>query len=133
MLHTGTMEPPPSSGSRLVTEDFVLAEFQDDGQTSAEHPIARLHVHHDDDEAWYVLEGLLGFVRGDERIEVSAGTAVAVPRGTPHSYWNAHAEPTRYLVVMTPRIAALVDALHAPGGAGSADEIFRAHASELLG
>jgi len=127
------MEPPPLDGSRLVCEDFVLAEWQDNGESSEERPIAPLHVHHEDDEAWYVLEGLLGFVRGGEQIEASAGTAIAVPRGTPHAYWNAHPEPTRYLIVMTPRIAALVDALHEPSAAGRAHEIFREHASELLG
>jgi mannose-6-phosphate isomerase-like protein (cupin superfamily) len=127
------MEPPPLSGSRIQCDDFVIAEWQDAGETSAERPIAPLHVHYADDEAWYVLEGLLGFQRGDERIEASAGTAVAVPRGTPHTYWNAQAELTRYLIVMTPRIAALVDALHEPAAAGRADELFRAHESELLG
>jgi mannose-6-phosphate isomerase-like protein (cupin superfamily) len=127
------METPPPDGSRLVCDDFVVAEWQDDGQSSAERPIAPLHVHHDDDEAWYVLEGLLGFVRGEERIEATAGTAIAVPRGTPHTFWNAHAKPTRYLIVMTPRIAALVDALHEPAAAGRIDEVFREHASELLG
>ena len=127
------MELPPLESSRLVCEDFAVAEWQDNGESSAERPIAPLHVHHDDDEAWYVLEGLLGFVRGDERIEASAGTAIAVPRGTPHTYWNAHAEPSRYLIVMTPRIAALIDALHEPAAAGRLHELFRAHASELLG
>lgn len=127
------MEPPPPSGSRIECDDFVIAEWQDAGETSAARPIAPLHVHYADDEAWYVLEGLLGFQRGDERIEASAGTAVVVPRGTPHTYWNAQAKPTRYLIVMTPRIAALVDALHEPAAAGRADELFRAYESELLG
>jgi len=127
------MDTPPLSGSRLVCDDFVIAEWRDAGESSAERPIAPLHVHHADDEAWYVLEGLLGFVRGAERIEASAGTAVVVPRGTPHTFWNAHAKPTRYLIVMTPRIAALVDAVHDPAAAGRLAEVFREHESELLG
>ena len=118
---------------RLECDDFVVAEWQDVGETSVERPIAPLHVHYADDEAWYVLEGLLGFQRGDERIEAPAGTAVLVPRGTPHAYWNAHTEATRYLLVMTPRIAALIDALHEPAATGRAREVFRAHESELLG
>jgi mannose-6-phosphate isomerase-like protein (cupin superfamily) len=28
-------------------------------------PVAPLHVHHEDDEAWYVLEGALGFRLAD--------------------------------------------------------------------
>jgi hypothetical protein len=61
------------------------------------------------------------------------GAAVLVTRGTPHSFWNTHAGLTRYLIVMTPQIAALVDALHRPDARARADELFRAHASELLG
>jgi hypothetical protein len=60
------------------------------------------------------------------------GSAVLAAKGTPHAYGNARkGEPARYLLVMTPKIRALVDALHAPG-AGDYAEIFRAHDSELL-
>jgi len=111
---------------------FVLVEWSDPGgSTSAERPIAGLHVHHQDDEAWYVLEGVLGFRVGDDVVEAPAGSAVFVPRGTPHSYWNAGEGPARYVLVMTPRIQRLVASLHAPG-AGDYAAIFRDHASGLL-
>ena len=35
-----------------------------------------------------------------------------VRRGTPHSYRNGHAGPTRDVIVMTPRIAALIADMH---------------------
>jgi len=111
---------------------FVLVEWSDPGGlTSRERPIAGLHVHHSDDEAWYVLEGTLGFRVGDDEVEAGAGAAVFVPRGTPHSFWNAGDGPARYVLVMPPRLKALVEALHAPG-AGDFAAIFREHASELL-
>jgi mannose-6-phosphate isomerase-like protein (cupin superfamily) len=111
---------------------FVLVEWSDPGGlTSRERPIAALHVHHSDDEAWYVLEGTLGFRVGDDEVEAGAGAAVFVPRGTPHSFWNAGDGPARYVLVMPPRLKALVEALHAPG-AGDFAAIFREHASELL-
>jgi mannose-6-phosphate isomerase-like protein (cupin superfamily) len=111
---------------------FVLVEWSDPGGlTSRERPIAGLHVHHSDDEAWYVLEGTLGFRVGDDEVEAGAGAAVFVPRGTPHSFWNAGDGPARYVLVMPPRLQALVEALHAPG-AGDFAAIFREHASELL-
>ena len=57
-----------------------------------------------------------------------------VPRGTPHSFWNARPEPARYVLVMTPRIHHLVAALHGPGSDGrDFAAIFREHASEVLG
>ena len=54
-----------------------------------------------------------------------------MPRGTAHSYWNAHGEPARYLLVMTPRIHRLVEALHA-GDRSDWERIFEEHDSELL-
>ena len=94
--------------------------------------IAPLHVHHEDDEAWYVLEGELCVRRGAEDIRVRAGEAVVVARGTPHTYWNPRPEPTPYLLVMSARIERLIAALH-EGGGTPVEEVFRAHASEFLG
>jgi mannose-6-phosphate isomerase-like protein (cupin superfamily) len=126
------MHAPLLADGQLETGRFVVAEWRDEGLTSAERPIAPLHVHYLDEEAWYVVEGALGFVRGAEQLEAGPGSAVLVRRRTPHSYWNADTGLTRYVIVMTPRIAALVEALHRPDASGRADEIFRRHASELL-
>jgi mannose-6-phosphate isomerase-like protein (cupin superfamily) len=68
---------------------------------------------------------------GDDEVEAGPGAAVFVPRGTPHAFWNAGAGPARYVLVMPPRLQALVEALHAPG-AGDFAGIFREHASELM-
>jgi len=114
----------------VVSESFVVADWTDPG-THPGRPIAGLHVHRSDDEAWFVLEGRLGFRVGDEEREVAAGQSILVERGTPHSYWNAVAAPTRYLLVMTPRIHALIDALHA-GDRDDWARIFEEHDSELL-
>jgi mannose-6-phosphate isomerase-like protein (cupin superfamily) len=97
---------PPLIGDSISGSDFVVAEWVDDGESSAERPIAPLHRHHGDDEAWYVLEGALGFIRGEERLEAAAGSALLVPRGVAHTYWNAGDSRARYLLVMTPRLAA---------------------------
>lgn len=64
---------------------FVLAEWADAGESSREAPIAPLHRHLDEDEAWYVLEGALGFRVGDGEVVAEAGGAVFVPGGTPHT------------------------------------------------
>ena len=96
--------------------------------------IAPLHIHHEDDEAWYVVDGALVVRVGDHDVEVPAGGAVLVPRGTPHTYWNPHPVPTRYVLVMTPRIRSLIDALHALTARDQAtlEATFREHASEHL-
>ena len=114
----------------IVSESFVIADWTDPG-THPGRPIAALHVHHSDDEAWVVLEGQLGFRVGEEERVVPAGGSLLVQRGTPHSYWNPASQPARYLLVMTPRIHKLIQALHS----GERDDwaaIFREHDSELL-
>jgi uncharacterized cupin superfamily protein len=124
---------PPLIGDSISGSDFVVAEWVDDGESSAERPIAPLHRHHGDDEAWYVLEGTLGFIRGEEeRLEAAAGSAVLVPRGVAHTYWNAGDSRARYLLVMTPRLAALIAALHEPGAFDDVHGLFRRFDSELL-
>ena len=125
------MDAPPLRDRRLEGEDFVVVEWRAGTDTSRERPVAGLHVHHEDDEAWFVLEGTLGFQVGDETVTAPAGSAVLVPKGTPHSYWNAGEIEARYVLVMSPRIAALVAELLSGSGESYA-EIFRRHASELL-
>src|SRR5437016_13378901 len=44
------------------------------------------HVHADEDEAFYVLAGVLELVAGDEILIARAGDFVFVPRGTLHCF-----------------------------------------------
>ncbi len=107
---------PPLAGNVLgsSTGDFVVAEWQDAGGVQAQpRLIAPLHLHRNDDEAWYVLEGRLCIKMGDEEVELRAGSGVLVPRGTPHTYWNPGPERVRYLLVMTSRIYSLIQEIHA--------------------
>jgi len=123
----------PLAGGQLggVDNDFVIVEWRDAGESGYEW-IAPLHVHHRDDEVWYVLEGALRFRIGEEVFEAGLGGPLITKKKTPHAYGNARrGELARYLLVMTPRIRALVQALHEPGARDYA-AIFRAHDSELL-
>jgi mannose-6-phosphate isomerase-like protein (cupin superfamily) len=119
----------PLSGHRLggSGDAFVIVHWTAE---VGDHWIAPLHVHHEDDEAWYVLRGTLGFRVGDKEIEAGPGSAVIARRGTPHAYRNAGHEDAEYLLVMTPRIASLIETIHQPGA--DVPALFRAHASELL-
>jgi mannose-6-phosphate isomerase-like protein (cupin superfamily) len=114
----------------IVCDSFVVADWTDPG-THPGRPIAGLHLHRSDDEAWIVLSGKLGFQIDDERREVPAGEAILVTRGTRHSFWNASSEPARYLLVMTPRLHHLIQALHS-GERSDYAQIFEEHDSELL-
>ena len=44
-----------------------------------------LHVHHDQDEWWYIAEGEYVIQVGDRKIHAKAGDFVFGPRGVPHS------------------------------------------------
>src|SRR5688500_5676706 len=70
-----------------------------------------LHVHHADDEAWHVLAGTLTFRLSESEVQAPQGTTVFVPAGVPHTYYEAHG-PTRYLMILTPRLLELISALH---------------------
>ena len=59
-----------------------------------------------------MLEGALRVQVGKEEVEARAGSAVFVPRGTPHSYWNPGPGPVRYLLVMTANIYRLIQEIH---------------------
>jgi mannose-6-phosphate isomerase-like protein (cupin superfamily) len=127
-LAGGLIGPPGTS--------LVIAEWADPaGGHDPPCYIAPLHVHHEDDEAWYVLEGALRVRLGDRDVEVPAGGAAMAPRGTPHTFWNPNPGATRYLLVMTPRIRDLIDAIH--GMEARSEEamqaVFAAHASTYLG
>lgn len=98
----------------LNESSFVIAEWADPGApVGPPRLIAPPHVHYADDEAWYVLEGMLAFRLGDQEVEASAGTAVLAPRGVPHTYWNPRSTAARYLLIMTPNIRQLINELHA--------------------
>ena len=111
--------------------NVVLAEWTADAATGPE-PLYQAPLHkHEDDEAWYVLSGVLRIKAGGEEIEVPAGGAVVVPGGTPHTYWNPGSEPARYLLVMGVRTYGLIQAIHAPDR-GDLRELFAKYGAELL-
>jgi len=126
--------PPLTIGSGPGA--FVVVEWRDPG--GGQDPpmyVAPLHIHHDDDELWYVLEGTLTVRLDGEDHSISSGGAVMARRGVAHTYWNPRPEPCRYLLVMTQRIKELIDAIHASEdrSAEGMSRVFAAHDSEYLG
>ena len=128
----------PLAGKVLgsAENNFVIAEWQDPGgPPGAPRLIAPLHVHHSDDEAWYVLEGTLHVRVGNDDIVATGGSSVLVPRGSPHTYWNPDTTRARYLLVMTSNIYSLIQELHQlkDRSKPALQDLFRKHNSELLG
>ena len=114
------------AGSNVVIAEWT-AEAGDGPQPLYQAPLHR----HEDDEAWYVLAGVLRVRIGDDVVEVPAGGAAIVPGGTAHTYWNPGPEPARYLLVMGVRTYELIQAIHAPNR-GDLRELFVQFGAELL-
>jgi quercetin dioxygenase-like cupin family protein len=60
-----------------------------------------LHIHHKEDEAWYVLDGHMTFYVGAEVLQADAGSFVFAPSGIAHTF-TVDVEPTRVLVFASP-------------------------------
>lgn len=59
------------------------------------------HVHHREDEIFWVLEGTMIVQVGDDAFTAGPGSMVFAPRGVPHRYL-AGPDPVRYLIAYTP-------------------------------
>ena len=60
------------------------------------------HIHTDQDETFYVLEGDLTFrIDGQARI-AQPGDVLFIPRGTPHEFSASSATPARFLFIHSP-------------------------------
>lgn len=59
-----------------------------------------LHVHHREDELFFVLEGTFLFRVGDGQVTRKAGEALLIPKGVPHTY-RVESDLGRWLVVTT--------------------------------
>lgn len=100
-----------------------------------EHPIwprvlVMPHVHEDEDEYSYVLEGAIGARIGDRELEANAGSYVLKPRLIPHTFWNPTDRPARILEMISPagferffeELGALIQTFDEPESAMSGEE-----------
>ena len=60
------------------------------------------HVHHREDESFYVLEGSLRFTAGDQEFDAEPGTFVFSPMGIPHHFVVTSETPAKWLVIHGP-------------------------------
>jgi len=61
-----------------------------------------LHVHHDQDEYWRVLEGTFRFVVDGREILAGPGADIFAPRGSVHTFQNIGDQPGRTLATVVP-------------------------------
>jgi mannose-6-phosphate isomerase-like protein (cupin superfamily) len=105
------MEPTPAAGTQLWFLDTLatVRVGHDEGRDGisvlerrAPHAdSAPLHVHHAEDEAFYVLEGVLRIRTADAEFRIGPGEAALAPSGQPHTYRVESPEGARWLNVTT--------------------------------
>jgi mannose-6-phosphate isomerase-like protein (cupin superfamily) len=110
---------PPGAGTRYGNVEFLARTADTPRFTFGIIDIApgrhlETHVHADEDDAFYILEGEMTFEVDGEDVPAPPGTFVLVPPGVPHAFTNRTDAPVRMLN------------LHAPAGfdlriAGSGD------------
>ena len=93
-----------SLGGRFTVK---VAEAHSEGRFALVEAVAfqstepPLHIHHREDEAWYVLDGHMTFYVGEQVMEAGPGAFVYAPKGIPHTF-TVDVEPTRVLVFASP-------------------------------
>ena len=60
------------------------------------------HVHSQEEEGFYILEGEIMFTINGERVVATAGTFANMPVGTPHSFKNESTKPAKMLISVAP-------------------------------
>jgi quercetin dioxygenase-like cupin family protein len=81
------------------------------------------HVHADEDESFYVVEGEMEVRVADQTVRLGAGGYAFGPRGVPHGFRIVGETPARFLLVTGGgRFAAFIAEASAPGEAPPAGE-----------
>src|SRR5580765_887229 len=92
-------------GGRLT---FKIGSAETNGALSAFESVAApgegppLHVHVDEDEVLYVLEGRFRVQVATALEDAPPGTLVFIPRGVAHAWQNVGDAPARFLAITTP-------------------------------
>ncbi len=60
------------------------------------------HIHHREDEAFYVLEGMFSFLYENQLATFETGSFIYIPKGTLHTFKNIGEQQGRLLVTITP-------------------------------
>ena len=69
------------------------------------------HIHHNQAETFYIVEGRLEIMLGDQVREAKAGDFVHISKGTPHRFLNRSQTPAKMILTFVP--------------AGEAEQFFR--------
>ena len=98
---------PPGRGHRIGNVEFLARSADTPRFTFAMIEIVagrelEAHVHDNEDDAFYILEGEMTFLFGDRSVAAPPGTFVLVPPGVEHGFRNDGDGPVRMLNIHAP-------------------------------
>lgn len=91
---------------------FKVTSDQSGGELTAAETVAApaegppLHMHSNEVEFIYILEGTFRIRLGDELLDAAPGSFVFIPRGTPHTWRNIGAAAGRFFFGVIPAATA---------------------------
>lgn len=94
-----------------------------------------LHLHHDQDEFWYVVSGDYVFQVGSERYHAQAGDCLVGPRGIAHAYAFVGKSSGRVLIGFTPagKMEEYFELPRTPGAYVADAALYHTYGMELVG
>jgi quercetin dioxygenase-like cupin family protein len=126
-----------STDFKVTTRDSGGALFLFE-HTNAKKGGPPRHLHHNEDEWFYVVEGDYTLEVGSERFHLEAGDSILGPREVPHAWAFTGDTPGKVLIAFAPanKMEAFFrdNAKHFHGGNYANEaQIYRAYGMELLG
>jgi mannose-6-phosphate isomerase-like protein (cupin superfamily) len=111
------------AGAEQTRGAYALIEYSHAAGAAGPPP----HIHHHHEEAFYVLEGELTLLIGDETVTVGPGGFALVPRGAVHQPSNSGRETARFFFITSGAIdgffVEMSEKLRAAGGRLPVDEL----------
>ncbi len=106
-METEPIVVPPGEGHRVGNVEFLARSADTPRFTFGIIEIApgrelEPHVHPEEDDAFYIVEGEMTFLFGDRRVSAPPGTFVLVPPGVEHGFRNDRSAPVRMLNIHAP-------------------------------
>ena len=108
---SGTFAREPGEGEAWWWVGLLATIKATKGQTGGRYTLVEilapdgygsvLHVHHQEDEGFWILEGELTFHVGDQTLKAHPGSFLFGPRDIPHSF-TVDSGPARLLFILSP-------------------------------
>lgn len=131
----------PLGGSRVI--DFKVSGKDTNGRWCSIDAAWQgtggppLHVHHYQEEWFYVIEGDYVFQIGDERFRLKSGDCALAPRQVPHAFVHVREQPAKIVTVFQPagEIESFFREYGKLGDATTeeAQQFYKSHGMDLLG